>query len=39
MHASDGIRAVHWWSLAELEATRDVVYPIGLADVLRDLLP
>jgi ADP-ribose pyrophosphatase YjhB (NUDIX family) len=39
MHASDGIRAVHWWSLAELEATTDVVYPAGLAAVLRDLRP
>jgi 8-oxo-dGTP pyrophosphatase MutT (NUDIX family) len=38
MHASDGIRAAHWWSLAELETTEDVVYPVGLADVLRDLL-
>jgi ADP-ribose pyrophosphatase YjhB (NUDIX family) len=38
MHASDGIRAAHWWSLAELEATEDVVYPVGLADVLRELL-
>ena len=37
MHASDGIRAVHWWSLEELEATQDVVYPIGLAGILRDL--
>jgi ADP-ribose pyrophosphatase YjhB (NUDIX family) len=38
MHASDGIRAVRWWSLRELEATQDVVYPAGLADVLRDVL-
>jgi ADP-ribose pyrophosphatase YjhB (NUDIX family) len=38
MHASDGIRAVHWWTLRELETTQDVVYPVGLADVLRDLL-
>jgi ADP-ribose pyrophosphatase YjhB (NUDIX family) len=37
MHASDGIATVRWWSLAELEATRDVVYPTGLADVLRGL--
>jgi hypothetical protein len=37
MHASDGIRAWHWWSLAELETTEDVVCPVGLADVLRDL--
>jgi hypothetical protein len=37
MHASDDIRAWHWWSLAELETTEDVVYPVGLADVLRDL--
>ena len=38
MHASDGIHAVHWWSVEELEATQDVVYPIGLAGILRDLL-
>jgi ADP-ribose pyrophosphatase YjhB (NUDIX family) len=38
MHASDGIRAARWWSLAELEATRDVIYPAGLAGALRDLL-
>jgi ADP-ribose pyrophosphatase YjhB (NUDIX family) len=38
MHASDGIYGVHWWSLEELEATTDVVYPEGLADTLRDLL-
>jgi ADP-ribose pyrophosphatase YjhB (NUDIX family) len=38
MHASDGIHDVRWWSLEELEATRDVVYPLGLAGVLRDLL-
>jgi len=37
MHASDGVRAWQWWSLAELETTEDVVYPVGLADVLRDL--
>jgi hypothetical protein len=36
MHASDGIRAWQWWSLAELETTEDVVDPVGLADVLRD---
>ncbi len=39
MHASDGIRAVRWWSLQELQATQDVIYPAGLAAVLRDLLP
>ena len=38
MHASDGIHAVHWWSLEELQATRDVVYPAGLAGIQRDLL-
>ena len=37
MHASDGIGAFRWWSLTELEATEDVVYPIGLAGVLRSL--
>ena len=37
MHASDGIGAFRWWSLTELEATEDVVYPIGLAGALRSL--
>jgi 8-oxo-dGTP pyrophosphatase MutT (NUDIX family) len=38
MHAADGIDSAYWWSLAELEATREVIYPVGLARVLRDLL-
>ena len=37
MHAFDGIEDFRWWSLAELETTEDVVYPTGLADVLRGL--
>jgi 8-oxo-dGTP pyrophosphatase MutT (NUDIX family) len=37
MHAADGISAARWWSLAELEATRDVIYPLTLAAVVRDL--
>jgi 8-oxo-dGTP pyrophosphatase MutT (NUDIX family) len=38
MHASDGISVARWWSLAELEATQEVIYPEGLAGVLRGLL-
>jgi ADP-ribose pyrophosphatase YjhB (NUDIX family) len=38
MHASDGIAAWHWWSLAELDATGEVVWPANLADVIRAAL-
>jgi 8-oxo-dGTP pyrophosphatase MutT (NUDIX family) len=37
MHASDGITCSRWWSLAELEATTDTVYPAGLAGLMRAL--
>lgn len=37
MHASDGIAAFRWWSVAELEATEELVYPRGLAEALRAL--
>jgi 8-oxo-dGTP pyrophosphatase MutT (NUDIX family) len=37
MHASDGIIAHRWWTLAELEATSERVYPVGLAGLLRRL--
>ena len=31
MHASDGIVAWRWWTLAELDTTAEVVWPAGLA--------
>jgi len=37
MHACDGIAAARWWTLAELEATSEVVLPPGLADLVRNL--
>src|SRR5215472_1841778 len=27
MHAADGIAAWHWWTLAELESTAEVIWP------------
>lgn len=38
MHLHDGIRAARWWSLAELDATTEKVWPEGLADLIRGLL-
>jgi 8-oxo-dGTP pyrophosphatase MutT (NUDIX family) len=35
MHASDGIDASRWWTVAELEATDETIYPPGLADLIR----
>src|SRR5579872_2234750 len=35
MHASDGIAAWRWWTLAELDATHEEVWPAGLADLIR----
>ena len=35
MHASDGIDASRWWTVAELEATDESIYPPGLADLIR----
>ena len=37
MHVSDGIAGWHWWTLAELDATDEVVWPPGLADLIRRL--
>ena len=34
MHDSDGIRASRWWTVAELEATDETIYPKGLADLV-----
>jgi ADP-ribose pyrophosphatase YjhB (NUDIX family) len=38
MHASDGIAAWRWWTLAELDATREAVWPAGLAGLIRNAI-
>jgi 8-oxo-dGTP pyrophosphatase MutT (NUDIX family) len=38
MHTSDGIAAWHWWTLAEMDTTTEVIWPPGLADLIRGLL-
>jgi hypothetical protein len=38
MHVSDGIAAWHWWTLAELDATDEVIWPRGLANLIRQLI-
>ena len=38
MHASDGIAAWHWWTLAELDTTDEVIWPSGLAALVRERL-
>jgi ADP-ribose pyrophosphatase YjhB (NUDIX family) len=35
MHASDRIAAWRWWTLAELDTTAEVVWPAGLAGLIR----
>jgi ADP-ribose pyrophosphatase YjhB (NUDIX family) len=35
MHASDGIAAWRWWSLEELDATDEVVWPTALPTLIR----
>jgi ADP-ribose pyrophosphatase YjhB (NUDIX family) len=35
MHVSDGIAGWHWWTLAELDATDETIWPPGLADLVR----
>ena len=35
MHAADGIAAWRWWTLAELDATAETVWPAGLAGLIR----
>jgi 8-oxo-dGTP pyrophosphatase MutT (NUDIX family) len=37
MHVSDGIAAWHWWTLAEMDTTTEVIWPPGLADLIRSL--
>jgi ADP-ribose pyrophosphatase YjhB (NUDIX family) len=38
MHRSDGIAAWRWWTLAEIDATTEVIWPASLSSVIRDLL-
>ncbi len=38
MHESDGIRASRWWTVAELEATDQTIYPKELAELVRSVL-
>jgi ADP-ribose pyrophosphatase YjhB (NUDIX family) len=38
MHATDHIAAWRWWTLAELDATTERVWPQGLAGLVRDAL-
>ena len=35
MHAHDGIETHRWWTLDELDATAEDIYPPGLADLVR----
>jgi 8-oxo-dGTP pyrophosphatase MutT (NUDIX family) len=37
MHDSDGIRGSRWWTLPELEATDQKIWPDGLAGLVRGL--
>ncbi|MCL2584103.1 MAG: NUDIX domain-containing protein [Streptosporangiales bacterium] len=37
MHVTDGIGSFRWWTLEELEATADRIWPEGLADLVRRL--
>lgn len=39
MHASDGIAAWHWWSVQELDATTEAIWPGELADLVRSSRP
>ncbi len=38
MHASDGITGWRWWDLAELDTTAEVIWPAGLAALIRAAL-
>jgi ADP-ribose pyrophosphatase YjhB (NUDIX family) len=38
MHAADGIAAWRWWTLAELEATAEAVWPSQLPGLVRNAL-
>ena len=38
MHVSDGIAAWRWWTLAEMDSTDEVIWPAGLAELIRGAL-
>lgn len=38
MHASDGIAGWRWWTLAELDATTEAIWPAELPDLIRKAL-
>lgn len=38
MHVSDGIATWRWWTLAEIDATDEEIWPPGLAGLVRRLL-
>lgn len=38
VHVADGIAAWRWWTLAELDATEEQVWPVGLAGLVRQWL-
>jgi hypothetical protein len=38
MHATDGIVAWRWWTLAELDSTSETIWPPELAALVRNLL-
>ena len=38
MHATDHIAAWRWWTLDELDTTAERVWPVGLADLIRQAL-
>jgi ADP-ribose pyrophosphatase YjhB (NUDIX family) len=38
MHAADGIAAWRWWTLPEMDTTTEVVWPPGLANLIRSWL-
>jgi 8-oxo-dGTP pyrophosphatase MutT (NUDIX family) len=37
MHASDGIAAWHWWTLTEIDGSDEVIWPRGLANLIRSI--
>jgi ADP-ribose pyrophosphatase YjhB (NUDIX family) len=39
MHHADGIAAWRWWSLPEIDATSEAIWPANLSTVIRDLPP
>jgi 8-oxo-dGTP pyrophosphatase MutT (NUDIX family) len=38
MHVADGIAAWRWWTQAELDATGEQIWPVGLAALIRTWL-